>query len=49
MWSHYGQKHTGAVLALQPIVERETRTLVAEPVRYPDDVPVIASLEEIVD
>jgi hypothetical protein len=48
MWSHYSEEHRGAVLEFVPIIELNTATLAARPVRYSKDVPTAGTLDEFV-
>jgi hypothetical protein len=39
MWSHYAQNHTGAVIKFLALIEVDAPTIVAQPVRYAEQIP----------
>ena|SRR5437660_1885844 len=46
MWAHYANHHTGAVVRLGCVRERDSVLLAAIPVKYSDRAPYIGTLEE---
>lgn len=49
MWSHYADNHTGVVLRLQCIDEIDNTLLAAKRIDYKRDLPLIASLDDVVE
>lgn len=46
MWSHYADHHTGAVIRLKCVRERDSVLLAALPVKYADQAPYIGTQDE---
>ena len=46
MWSHYAANHTGAVIRLKCVTERDSVLLAALPVQYTDEAPYIGTQAE---
>lgn len=49
MWSHYAASHTGAVIKLKCLPEKDTALCAATQVSYQREMPVWASLESVVE
>lgn len=46
MWSHYSDSHRGVVLELQSINHLDSPWLIAQPVKYQDSPPILATKQE---
>jgi len=46
MWAHYAARHTGAVIRIRCVKERDSVFLGALPVRYSDEAPFVGTLDQ---
>lgn len=48
MWSHYASNHTGAVFQIRCVEEVDNSVLAAKRVRYVNELPLLASLDDFI-